>query len=579
MSWIVSLSKKYLKYEEPHFTLFVRGEVFSVGSTQFEGPHDPRVLETLVSHLKDDPLNAWEQTQGSFTAVLQFKDRLFLYRSPFSPHLLFWSSEGVSDDLRIFHRMSHNFSSAYFQSFVLDFPSLQFNSPLTPLNDISRLAPHSRVSFSKGSAPETKWFAFQPYILPESSWSPTESATAVRTTLETVLKWHLDKKAPIHVELSGGLDSSFVASFLADLSAEPIEAHMYAFKQNPSHAFSENCAREVAANKKIALQVFDSQSLVTTDLSKPAPFQNEPVDFFWQGALFGRLCQSFLRKKALLFTGFGADQIFMRNQNIISAVFQKSGFGSGLPWVRSIAESLNRPALNFYYQYVLSCLPEKFLLSLLKSTHHWRINPFKVDELKPHFLQNELIRWIKSPVDLLDLQKTGQLLEERFFEPYYPHAPMNYFVAPGYVLGPYLEEVGVEYIHPFCDPRMLDLVHKQIPFEHIHDFKNPYKNILRLAMTGIVPETVRTRRRDEFSFDGYFFSLFNFNRDFLESLLDDTLKDHQDWIDKHLVRKSFQLLFFGGSSNSEVKLTRLLAYSYWKRNFLDSSAQSGRHEP
>jgi len=578
MNWIVSLSPKFSRYTEAGLTLYLRGEVFAVGSTTFRGSQDPKSLPALLSLLKKDPIQGWEQTHGNFSAVLQIENRLFLYRSPFSPHLLFWSPKGVSDDLRTFHQMSHNFSSEYFRNFVLDLPSLQFNSSLTPLEGVSRLAPHCAAIFSSDSAPKIKCFDWNPYSLVESSWSSEESAEAVRDTLEDILKWHLFRRAPAHVELSGGLDSSFVASFLADLSSEPIEAHMYAFKQNPSHAFSENCAREVASRKHIHLQVFDSESLIKTDLSQQSPFQNEPVDFFWQGALFGRLCQSFLKRNALLFTGFGADQIFMRNQSVISAVRKRSGFLSGLPWVHSIAESLNRPALNFYYQYLLSSLPETVLLSILQSTRSWKINPFKVDEFKPQILQNETISWLSPPTDLLHLQKAGHLLEERFFEPLYPHPQMNYFVAPHYVLGPYLEEIEVDYIHPFCDPRMVDLVYRKIPFAQIHDFKNPYKNILRLAMTGIVPETVRNRKRDEFSFDGYFFALFNNNKDFLYSLLDSIIEEHSDWIDERRAKKSFELLFFGGSSNSEIKMTRLLAYSYWKRNFLALAVQRGRFE-
>lgn len=576
MSWIVSLSQKYSKHEEEGISLYLRGDIFSLGSTEFTGPQDPQSLRSVFAALKKDPAGSWEQIQGNFSAVLTTEDRLLLYRSPFSPYLLFFNTSGVSDDLRTFLQVSHNFSSEYLKKFVLDMPSLQFNSTLTPLEGVSRLAPHTLANFTRPEVLTTQPLAWQRYSLYEGSRTLDDSAQAVRRTLENILKWHLLKKAPTHVELSGGLDSSFVASCLADLSPGPIRAHMYAFPQNPSHTFSEKCAKEVALKKHIHLEIIDSEKLIRTDLSEPGPFQNEPIDFFWQGALFGRLCQNILQPNSLLFTGFGADQIFMRNQAVLSAVYHRDGFRAGLPWVRAIAESLHRPSLNFYYQYLLSSLPEKFFLSLLNSTRNWRVNPFKVDELRPQFSQNEQVVWIKEQENLLELQREGQVLEQRFFEPYYPHSQLNYLVAPGYVLGSYLEEVGIDYIHPFCDPRMLDVAHAKIPFSQIHDFKNTYKHLLRLAMQGVVPETVRTRKRDEFSFDGYFFALLKHNKEFLYSLLDSIIKENPDWIDRRSAEKSFELLFFGGSSNSEVKLTRLLAYSYWKRNFLYQTGKTDK---
>lgn len=555
-------------------TLTLAGDIFSAGAVTFEGPNDSRLVPLLWKHLVSENKSPWDVLSGQFSIVIQNPDSIKAYRSPFSPYQVFFTAKGISDNLRTFMSAEVQFSSDYFRSFVLDRPGVQFTSSLTPLEGVFRLRPHSSVIITQDRKPQETLHSFEPFDWVPEKPSLQEVSTGLRAQLETVLKWHLQKAPEVGAELSGGLDSSFVASYLADLNKSPIRAHMYSYRKHPSHAFSEHCAQKVATDKAINLTIVDSATVEITDISKLLPYQDEPIDFYWQGALFGPICQKLTPDKSLLFTGFGCDQILMRNQSILGHFFHRAGFLKTLPLVKTIARSLDRPILNFYFQFVLSLLPERLLSKIMDWTRNLRLNPFKIDELAPHLSRNDRVRWIKKgkafsePEELLNLQRAGEQESRRFFSSCIPSPNLNYLTAPHYVLGPYLEPKAVYYIHPFCDPRVIEFSLRQIPTLVIHDFATPYKNILREAQKEITPEEVRLRKKDEFSFDGYYYSFLKRNEAYLSQLIEEIIQENLEWIDATELRQSFQAMLFGLFSNSEVKLARLISYFIWKKNFL-----------
>lgn len=551
---LLSQSPFYRTIPHGNSTLLVRGDLFS-GSLKDTGTEPD-----------------WTSLRGQFSAILITNKTLFAYRSPFSPHLLFYNKDTFSDQTLSLVDSSLRFSTDYLIRFVADQPSLQFSSPLTPFEGVYRLPPHSSLKWELGKSPVLTSHPFTSLGMNHESASLEASAEIIRSQLQEILMGHLKKNSPVHCELSGGLDSSFIASFLADLSSSPVKAHMFSYRQHPSHAYSEHCAEQVASEKGISLTVLDSAGLSRVELNESTPYQNEPVDFFWQGALFGKLCQKILPDKSLLFTGFGCDQIFMRNHEVVSYLKSKGKLFSASQHVSAIAHSMNRPSLNFLFQFLLTLLPTPALVLLLDKTKHWRINPFKVDELYPKITRFDRVEWLNaaagdnSPLQLLSLHEEGETQDFRFFESKGVHPSLNYLIAPQYVLGPYLEVKGIEYIHPFCDTRLIELAFSQIPFSLIHDFVNPYKHLLRQAQKGITPEAVRNRRRDEFSFDGYFYETLKHNQSFLEFCLEEAIQDYPDLIHGPSARAALQAMFFGANGNTQNKLLRLFSYLIWKKN-------------
>lgn len=556
------------------YQLFLQGDVFQLAGVAFAGPRDERLLPTLLEMLRNNIRNTLVSLEGQCSLVFITPQAIHLYRSPFSPFLLFHTHTQASNDCAPLLKDGFSLSRKYLQEFVLDFPSLQFSSPLTPFEGVFRVPPHTWMTITADSAPSSEALPFQPYDLVETEGSLESTAQELKQTLERVLMWHLKKPGAVAAELSGGLDSSFITSFLADL--QPIggvSAHMYSYRKHPSHALSESCAQTVAQEKRVALTVIDSATIENIDISRPAPYQNEPIDFFWQGLLLGPSCADLVPNQSLLFTGFGCDQLFMRNNAILEALMIKKGIREAWPYVKEIARSLNRPTWNFAFQHLISSLPPTLLIRLLDTTRNLKLNPFKIDELAPQMSRFERISWMRyaqniHPVSFLwDLNELGNQQEARFFSSHLPHSNLNYLVAPQYVIGPYLQPKQIEYVHPFCDSRMIEFAFRKVPFYLIHDFINPYKHLLREAQKGITPESVRTRKKDEFSFDGYFYHLLKTNEDFLRELLEEALAEYPDLIQSDALWKSFEAMLFGSYSNSEVKLARLISYLVWKRNF------------
>lgn len=570
---VISISPFCRRFSDLDSTLLVLGDIYGLFDHSFSGPNDPKALPTLFENLIKNPHTTWTNLKGQCSCVWVSKGHIELFRTAFSPHLLFFNHNSVSDQLIDLATSPPLFSQRYLENFVLDSPSLQFSSTLTPLDGVFRLPPASIATLAGGAEPQIEYLTTEPYRLVESSLTFEQASLGLRNILREIIDWHLQKNKPVAAELSGGLDSSFVASFLADRSKTPVEALMYAYRKHPSHLFSEQCARQVAKEKQIDLKVVDSSEIAPVNLADPSPYQNEPVDFFWQGTLFGQICRDSIKPGSLLFTGFGCDQLLMRNNHIIRILARKKGMMAALSVVKELARAVNRPATNFSFQFLLSRIPQSTLVNLLDLTRQLKINPFKVDELVPEVLKTERVSWLikeGKPLpakSLLKLLHEGEKLESRFFEPDLPHANLNYLIAPQYVIQPYVASIGVEYIHPFCDARLIDFVFSQVPFSFIHDFKTPYKLLLRQAMQGITPEEVRIRPKDEFSFDGYFFSVLKANELYLRELFEEAIQEFPNWIEPRALRRSFESMLFGVFSNSEVKLSRLMSYLIWRHQF------------
>lgn len=568
-------SSSYTQLTAGQINLLVKGDIWGIAGKAFESLE--KAKEALLPFYFTQPDRFWTNLQGDFSAILIDSNKIEAYRSSFSPHLLFFRENMLGDSLSELVKVTpHNppFCADYLKYFVMDVPSLQFGLELTPLAGIKRLPPHSCLVLRHQSPSHLVRFPQRKFSVVEREIPIEDSGLELKNKTEEVLRWHLTKSGPLAAELSGGLDSSFVASFLSDLRPGAVQAHMYSYRKNPSHLFSENCAKEVAKEKHISLHVFDSDQAETLQLEDLKTYQNEPIDFYWQGALFGKMSQDFLSSQSLLFTGFGCDQLLMRNASILLYLRKKHGFLAGLRFVRSFAKASQRSFLNFSYQYLLSLLPFSLLVRLVDSTRTWKINPFKMDELISEAGRWERINWVKfqgknlSGYDLFQTRHIGLDFQSQYFDSLVPQPNLNYLIAPQYVLGPYLAEKNIQYIHPFCDSRLIEFAFSQIPFHLIHDYQAPYKNLLRQSMSGIVPEKVRNRPQDEFSFDGYYYRFLQRNEGFLRELVEEALPEHAEWIDPELFRKSFESMLFGGYSQSEVAVSRFISYLVWKRQFM-----------
>jgi hypothetical protein len=169
--------------------------------------------------------------------------------------------------------------------------------------------------------------------------------------------------------------------------------------------------------------------------------------------------------------------------------------------------------------------------------------------------------------ELDGLFSRGHGLNKRFFADCLAHPNLYYLSAPHLVWGPHLGQQSIWQLHPYCDSRLIESSFKEISWHLIHDWKSLYKQTLREAQKGLLPEPLRLRRRDDFSFDGFFLRLLRRNKDFLYQV---ALK-HQEILGANFNRNEFDTAFdqnvFGVQTIQTQKLNRYLAYAIWAENF------------
>lgn len=556
---------------------FLKGEIYAIPDGL--GPVLPADQNTkgLAKRLLDyiERNGSPENIDGQFCGVLIDDACVTAYRSAFSLYLLYFNDSGVSDKLSTLSVNGSKYSFEYLQRFILDYPSLHFSYPLTPLEGVYRLPPASLLRFEPGKKPIQTLLSSKVYEFNDQKEDNREEIVVkVRETLKEILLWHLGKQKPIHSELSGGLDSSFVSSFLSILTGRRFPAHMFSFRKHPSHELSESCARKVAIEKNIDLTIIDAAEIHVPDLSTTdLPYQDEPIETYWLGAILGPVMRNQIERNSFLFSGYACDQLYMRGTDILLVLLKRGKLIDLFYTLRDISKAAKRPTLNYFFQFLISLLPRKVMALLIDCTRNLRINPFNIEELAPQIRHLARVGWLKrisgknQVAWLYELEKEGKSLDGRFFSKAVPHSHLSYLFATRFVFDPYLSEAGIEYVHPFCDKRMMDFVYHHISWKSIHDFKNPYKQLLREAQRGIVPEDVRLRPFNDFSFDGYYYSFLRTNRDFLYTLLTEAAKEFPGWIDVKEALLSFEKMMMGCYGNSENTLSRLLAYLVWRKTF------------
>ena len=129
------------------------------------------------------------------------------------------------------------------------------------------------------------------------------------------------KDRPIVCEVSGGLDSSFIAALLAKHSSN-VSGYMFTYPDSPSHRGSEACAVTLAKECGIKLQLIDPAHLASPELSVLLPYHDEPSGAFWYGTLFGKTMGELWPKNSAIFSGAGSDQLFSRSPDYLIFLLQ-----------------------------------------------------------------------------------------------------------------------------------------------------------------------------------------------------------------------------------------------------------------
>jgi len=463
----------------------------------------------------------------------------------------------------------------------MDVPGWQFDGPLSPIEGISRVPTYATVSTenlsfvisSLDTDPLTHHY--------NSKQSHEEAGRIVLGHLRHSIKDELiaAEGRTIFSELSGGLDSSFTAALIAETGTRS-KSYVYSFPDHPSHQQSIGYAKLVAKKFALPLEIINGNDIVIPSIQGPLPVASEPADFYWQGALFGPVIENICGQNSSIFTGFGADQILNRTPTVLPSLLRTLRLRQFFSTARDMAHDADRSTLNFIWQSLINVLPRAVVLRLMGVTIGSSYRPFTCEEISDDIRHFYPIGWLKSGESFESRHNLSQIFERsdldlsRFFGTCLTKPNLYYLSAPNVVWGGHLGAFGIWQHHPFCDSRLIKSSFRDISWHLIHDWKSLYKQVLREAQRNILPEELRLRKRDDFSFDGFFLRFLRKNRDILYELA----LDCAPLLGKHFDQNQFEVTFeqnvFGVQNIETQKLNRFLAYAVWARNFRMKLANS-----
>ncbi len=551
--------------------------VFSGRIDEIPGRHKPQdfsqTAKFLLEYLQEK--KSFAGVKGQFIAISIVDRILRAHRSSFCGSSLYYGDRYVSDSLfqlcRIENR--HEISKQYVLNFVLDVPAWQFDGNLSPINNLFRIQSNSTLEqtnrgFKRTNHPQE---AFSFYECPQQTHNDAGKIILnnLRQTIQEDLSFCGNKK--IFCELSGGLDSSFTAALVAQ--ARPgTKAYAYSFPDQPSHQQSIIYARSVASKFSIPLEIVNGNDIEIPSIEDTIPIANEPADFFWQGALFGPVIKNICGSESVIFTGFGADQILNRTNSVVVNLLRQKKFSYFIATLRAMARDADRSTMNFLWQSLLCALPRSTMLALM-GVRAGEYRPFLPEELGDGLRHFQPIPWLNTSESfnarrsIASIFDHGELIQERYFKGCLTAPNLYYLSAPNVVWGGELGRDNIWQMHPFCDSRLITTTFRDISWHLIHDWNSLYKQTLREAQIGILPDELRLRKRDDFSFDGFFLRFLRKNRGPLFEMALEASPLLESLFDKEQFENTFEQNIFGVQTIQTQKLNRFLGFAVWAKNF------------
>ncbi|MGG3560280.1 asparagine synthase (glutamine-hydrolyzing) [Neobacillus rhizosphaerae] len=305
-----------LTYENERYWIIFNGEVYNYVELReelvkeglsFATSSDTEVIIALYSHLKE---KAVEKLRGMFAFVIWDKQeqRLFGARDPFGIKPFFYLEDGE----KTFFASEKKSILLALENDVLDYDSLQHYltyqfvpEPNTLSEGIKKLEPGHYFTKKMGSPMEIKryWKAhFSPVQKSESDFTKE-----IRDILFDSVEKHMRSDVPVGSFLSGGIDSSIIASIAKEFHPA-IKTFSVGFEHN---GFSEiDVAKETA--EKLGVE---NISYVIT----PEEYMNEIPKIMWHmdDPLADPACVPlyFVAREArkhvtVVLSGEGADELF-----------------------------------------------------------------------------------------------------------------------------------------------------------------------------------------------------------------------------------------------------------------------------
>lgn len=472
--WIIFNGEIY-NYVELREELLAEGLTFATSS-------DTEVIIALYSHLKE---KAVEKLRGMFSFVIWDKVEKTLYgaRDPFGIKPFFYFDDGE----KTFFASEKKSILLALENDVLNYDSLQHYltyqfvpEPHTMSEGISKLEPGHYFTKKMGSEMEIKryWKAyFHPVRKPESDF-----IKEIRDVLFDSVKIHMRSDVPVGSFLSGGIDSSIIASIAKEFHPA-IKTFSVGFDHN---GFSEIDVAKETADK---LGVENISYIIT-----PEEYMNEIPKIMWHmdDPLADPACVPlyFVAREArkhvtVVLSGEGADELF-GGYNIYREPQDLEVFNKipqvGKALLRLIAKMMPEGMRGkSFIERGLTPLEERYIGNAKMFT-----------ELE----KSDLLNTYNKGLDYTNITKP--LYKES--EGYDPVDRMQYIDIHTWMRGDILLKAdkmtmahSLELRVPFLDKAVFDVASK-IPTS-LKTANGTTKYVLRKAAEGIVPEHVLDRKK------------------------------------------------------------------------------------
>ena len=472
--WIIFNGEIY-NYVELREELLAEGITFATSS-------DTEVIIALYSHLKE---KAVEKLRGMFAFVIWDKVEKTLYgaRDPFGIKPFFYFDDGE----KTFFASEKKSILLALQNDVLNYDSLQYYltyqfvpEPYTMSEGISKLEPGHYFTKKMGSEMEIKryWKAhFHPVRKSESDF-----VKEIKDVLFDSVKIHMRSDVPVGSFLSGGIDSSIIASIAKEFHPA-IKTFSVGFDHN---GFSEIDVAKETADK---LGVENISYIIT-----PEEYMNEVPKIMWHmdDPLADPACVPlyFVAREArkhvtVVLSGEGADELF-GGYNIYREPQSLEVFNKipqvGKAFLRLLAKMMPEGMRGkSFLERGLTPLEERYIG-----------NAKMFSELE----KSDLLNTYNKGLDFTNITKP--LYKES--EGYDPVDRMQYIDIHTWMRGDILLKAdkmtmahSLELRVPFLDKAVFEVASK-IPTS-LKTANGTTKYVLRKAAEGIVPEHVLNRKK------------------------------------------------------------------------------------
>lgn len=550
-----------LTYENERYWIIFNGEVYNYVELReellkegltFETSSDTEVIIALYSHIKE---KAAEKLRGMFSFVIWDKQEQTLYgaRDPFGIKPFFYYEDGE----KIYFASEKKSILLALENDVINYDSLQHYltyqfvpEPMTMSEGIAKLEPGHYFTKKIGSPMEIKRYwkaAFHPVQKSEQDF-----VKEIRDVLFDSVEKHMRADVPVGSFLSGGIDSSIIASIAKEFHPA-IKTFSVGFERN---GFSEiDVAKETA--EKLGVE---NISYVIS----PEEYMNEVPKIMWHmdDPLADPACVPlyFVAREArkhvtVVLSGEGADELF-GGYNIYREPQDLEVFNK-IPSV-----------FKGFLRLIAKMMPEgmrgkSFIERGLTPMEERYIGNAKM------FLESEkeqLLNVYKKELNYTDITK--KLYEES--RGYDPVDRMQYIDIHTWMRGDILLKAdkttmahSLELRVPFLDKEVFEVASK-IPTS-LKTTNGTTKYILRKAVEGVVPDHVLNRKKLGFPVPIRHWLKDEMN-DWAKTIIRESNTDH-------LINKAYVLGLLEdhcqGKADNSRKIWTVLMFMVWHQVYME----------